>query len=205
MNIDELKQNWEALYGEQNSTQNEADIRRLITNGASEKVSKINRKLFKDVLITGIATIVSVVGVIFFYFRYDPVEHPWIDASQLLPIQLLAFGLFLMLFVFAYAEYRMVNRKYTANTLCDFLSATVRKSKKYYWVSTIVILVLLFLAFLLELNYFVNPDSTIELILTYAGAIILTGLSYVVMRYYYLSNFAQHFQSLQDYRDELAK
>ncbi|MEO0332343.1 MAG: hypothetical protein AAF223_11775, partial [Bacteroidota bacterium] len=82
---------------------------------------------------------------------------------------------------------------------------TVKKSKKYYWISTIVISVLLFLAFLLELSYFVNPDGTMEFILTYAGAITLAGLSYLVMRYYYLSNFVRHFQSLQDYRDELTE
>lgn len=204
MNINELKQNWEAMYGEPSNVHNEADIRRLIASGTSDKVLQINRKLFRDTLITGVATIVSVVGVIFFYVRYDPVEHPWIDLSRLLPIQLLGFGIFLALFVFAYAEYRMVNRRYTADTLLDYLSGTVRKSKTYYWISTTVFSVLLFTVYSLEINYFVNPRDTSGFLLTTAGSLILTGLSYLAMRYYYQSHFAPHFQRLEDYRDELS-
>ncbi len=204
MNINELKQNWEALYGEPSNVHNEADIRRLIASGTSEEVSQINRKLFRDMLITGVATIVSVVGVIFFYVRYDPVEQPWIDISKLIPIQLLAFSIFLALFFFGYAEYRIVNRKFTANSLRNFLSATVRKNKTYYWIFTTSFSVLLFTVYLLEINYFVNPHDTTAYLFTTSGALTLTGVSYLAMRYYYRSHFATHFQRLEDYQNELS-
>lgn len=205
MNLNELKSNWEALYGEPVSTHNEETVRKLIASGTTEKVAQLNRKLFKELLVTGVSTAISAVAVVVFYFHYDAVKHPWIDVSKLIPIQLIAFIIFLVLFAFGYAEYRLVNRKFTANTLQDFLSATVRASRKYYWTFTSILSVLLLFSFFLLLNYFVNPSNAGDFVIVGFGAVLLTGVGYLTMRYYYNRCFAGHFRSLERYWKELSE
>ncbi len=130
MNLNELKSSWERLYGEGLNVHDQDDIKKIIINGTSDEVLKINRKLFTEMTITAIAAIVSTVAIVFFYYFYDPTKYPWIDTAQLIPIQLTAVALFAMLFLSSFAEYRLVNKKFTSNTIKDFISETVTGAKK---------------------------------------------------------------------------
>ncbi len=205
MNMDELKSNWEGFHAEGLDMHNPSDIKNIISQGTSQLVAGINKKLFNGMVLTAMATIISSLALVFFYFFYDPTHHPWIDTSKLMPIQLLAFVIFSLLFLAGFAEYRLVNKKFTSSSVSSFIANVLAGFRRYFWVFTVIILLLLFTVYLLELNYFIAPDTPLAFIVTIGISLLLTTVSFFVIRKYYKSTFATYFADLQSYLDELEK
>lgn len=199
MNISELKEAWGELNQKGLKSQSENEIQRIIGYGTSEVVSNINKKLFIDMAITAFASVVCALGIIFFYFALDPLKHTWIDLSKIVPIQVLGFVIFLVLFLFGWFEYRLVNRKFTSESVMTFISALLINFKNYSRVFMFVILILLAVTFYVELNYFFSANLLIKL----GGSVLLTAVSYAVMRLYYKKSFGSYLSDLTSYQKEL--
>ncbi|MEM6844376.1 MAG: hypothetical protein AAF632_19310 [Bacteroidota bacterium] len=203
MNIDELKNNWKELHDKGLEARNPNDIKNIIGRGTSQIVAEINRKLVNGMVITAVATIISSLTVVFFYFFYDQAQHPWIDTAKLFPIQLLAFIIFLLLFLSGFAEYRLVNKKFTSASVSSFIASVLIGFRRYFWVFTVFILLLLFAVYLMELSYFLAPETQLEFITVIGISLLLTTVSFFVSRQYYRNTFAAYFSDLQSYLDEL--
>lgn len=199
MNINELKETWDELNQKGLKSQTENEIQRIIGYGTSEIVSKINKKLFIDMAITAFASVVSAFGIIFFYFAFDPLKHTWIDLSKLVPIQVLAFILFFVLFVFGWLEYKLVNRKFTSESVMIYISTLLINFKNYSRVFMFVILILLAITFYVELNYFIAANLLLKL----GGSVLLTAVSHAVIRLYYKKSFGSYLADLTSYQKEL--
>lgn len=203
MNINELKRTWDNLHQTGLESQAESEIQKIIGYGTSEVVSAINKKLIRDMAITAFATVVSAFGIIFFYLVFDPVKHPWIDLSKLVPIQVLAFVLFFALFLFGWLEYKLVNRKFTSESVRNYISTSLVNLKKYSSLFMIVILLLLLGTFFLELNYFIVGGRFSNMFFKTGGAILLTAVSYAVIKLYYKKSFGSYLADLSSYQKEL--
>lgn len=203
MNLNELKETWGKLHQEGLEAHTKNDIQKIISYGISDIVSDINRKLFRDIVITAIASIISVFGIILFYYMYDPIKHPWIDVSKIVPIQLLAFIIFFILFLFGWFEYKLVNRKFTSESVKTYISSSLVKLRKYSSRFMIVIVLLLLGTFFLELNYFIVTDGFVDMFFKIGGSILLTVISYSVIRLYYKKSFGSYLATLSSYQDEL--
>ncbi len=204
MNIDQLKETWENLHQEGLASPTEDGIKKIINNGTSEIVAEINRKLFKEIFIMSIALFVSVFGIIFFYYVFDPIQHPWIDVSKIIPIQLLAFTIFFVLFVFGFLEYRLVNRKFNSQSVKAYVSSLLSSLQKYNWLFMMVVLPLLFGVFYVELDYFLIEEGARQLSLKVGGSALLTVISYAVIRRYYKMTFGPYISTLSSYKEELS-
>ncbi|MEQ8475235.1 MAG: hypothetical protein RIB54_03280 [Fulvivirga sp.] len=203
MNINELKKTWDNLHQKGLESQTESEIQKIIVFGTSEVVSTINKKLFRDMAITAFASVVSAFGVIFFYLAFDPVKHPWIDLSKLVPIQVLAFVLFFVLFLFGWLEYKLVNRKFTSESVKAYISTSLVNLKKYSRLFMTVILLLLLGTFFLELNYFFVGEGFANMLFKTGGSILLTAISYAIIRRYYKKGFGSYLADLSSYQKEL--
>lgn len=203
MNINELKDTWENLHREGLETQTENEIHKIIVHGTSEVVSDINRKLFRDMAVTAIASIVSALGIIFFYSMYDPIKYPWIDVSKIVSIQLLAFILFFVLFIFGWFEYRLVNREFNSQSIKTYISSLLASFQKYSRLFMIVILPLLLIVFFVELDYFIVGGGFAKMFFKTGGSILLTIVSYAAIKQYYKKSFGSYLADLSSYQEEL--
>ena len=203
MNINELKKTWDNLHEKGLESQTNSEIKKIIEYGTSEVVSAINKKLFRDMAITAFASVVSAFGIIFFYLVFDPVKHTWIDLSKLVPIQVLAFVLFFVLFLSGWLEYKLVNRKFTSDSVKAYIATSLANLKKYSSVFMIVILLLLLGTFFLELNYFIVGGGFANMFFKTGGAILLTAVSYVIIRLYHKKSFGSYLADLSSYQEEL--
>jgi hypothetical protein len=203
MNINELKETWENLHQEGLETHTKNDIQKIISYRTTEVVSEINRKLFIDITITAIASIVSAFGIIFFYYKYDPIEHPWIDVSKIVPIQTLAFILFFVLFVFGWLEYKVVNRRFTSESVKSYISSLLISFQKYYRLFTVIVLLLLLSVFFVELDYFIVQEGKTWLFFKMGGSILLTAISYLGIRQYYNKSFDPYLTDQSRHHKEL--
>lgn len=199
MNINELQETWHELNQKGLESQTENEIQRIIGHGTSEIVSNINKKLFIDMAITAFASVVSAFGIIFFYFVFDPLKHTWIDLSKIVPVQVLGFVIFLALFLFGWLEYKLVNRKFTSESVKAYVSTLLINLKNSSRVFMFVILILLAVTFYVELNYFIEAN----LLLKSGGSLLLTTISYVVIRLYYKKTFGSYLADLISYQKEL--
>lgn len=203
MNINELKATWENLNQKGLETHTENDIQKIIGYGTTEIVSSINRKLFRDMAITAFASVVSAFGIIFFHYMYDPIKHPWIDVSKIVPIQIAGFILFFVLFLFGWLEYKLVNRKFTSKSVKAYISSLLVSFHKFNRLFTAVVLLLLLGAFFVELDYFIVQEGRTWLFFKMGGSILLTASSYLVMRQYYKKSFGPYLTELSSYHEEL--
>jgi len=203
MSIDELSKSWDNLHQEGMGNKAENEIQKIIGFGTSEVVAGINKKLFRDMAITAFAAVASAFGLIFFYLIYDPVKHPWIDVSKLVPIQVLGFVLFFVLFLFGWLEYQVVNRKFTSESVKAFISTALVSLKRKRFLFMIIVLLLLLGTFFLELNYFIVGRGLTNMLLRVGGAILLTAVSYVVINSYYKKSFGSYLADLTRYQEEL--
>ena len=199
MNIDELKETWDQLNQKGLEGQTENEIRRIIGFGTSEVVSSINKKLFVDMAIAAIAAVVSAFGIILFYLAYDPLNHTWIDLSKIIPIQILGLVIFSVLFLFGWLKYKLVNRRFTSESVMTYISSLLINFRNYSSVFILVILILLAVTYYVELNYFIEEN----LILKLGGSALLTTVSYVVIRYYYKKSFGSYLEDLISYQKQL--
>ena len=199
MNIDELKKTWVELNQQGLKSRPENEIQRIIEYGTSEIVSNINRKLYFEMAITAFASIVSAFGIVIFYLVFDPLKHTWIDASKLVPIQVLGFVIFLVLFLFGWLEYKLVNRQFTSESVKTYISALINDIKNYSRVFIFVILMLLAITFYVELNYFFAAN----LLLKFGGSVLLTAVSYAIIRLYFRKTFGGYLANLTSYQKEL--
>ncbi len=199
MNINELQETWDELNQKGLESQTENEIQRIIGHGTSEIVSNINKKLFIDMAITAFASVVSAFGIIFFYFVFDPLKHTWIDLSKIVPVQVLGVVIFLALFLFGWLEYKLVNRKFTSESVKAYVSTLLINLKNSSRVFMFVILILLAVTFYVELNYFIEAN----LLLKSGGSLLLTTISYAVIRLYYKKTFGSYLADLISYQKEL--
>ncbi|NVJ45634.1 MAG: hypothetical protein HWE07_00860 [Cytophagia bacterium] len=199
MNINELKENWAELNQKGLKSHTENEIQEIIGYGTSNIVSNINKKLFRDMAITAFASVVSAFGIIFFYFVFDPLKHTWIDLSKIAPIQVLGFVIFLALFLFGWLEYRLVNRKFTSASVKTYVSTLLVNLKNSSRVFIFVILILLAITFYVELNYFIKANLLLKL----AGSLLLTSVSYAVIKLHYKKSFGSYLADLTSYQKEL--
>ena len=199
MNTDELKEAWDELNQNGLKSQSENEIQRIIGHGTSEIVSNMNKKLHFNIAITGFASVVSAFGIMFFYLAFDPLKHTWIDLSKIVPIQILGLVIFLVLFLFGWLEYKIVNRKFTSESLKADISALLVNFKSYSRFFMFVVLILLAVTFYVELNYFFAANRLLQL----AGSILLTAISYAVIRLYYKKSFGAYLADLTSYQKEL--
>lgn len=204
MNSNELKKTWDNLHQKGLKSQNNSEIKKIIAYGTSEAVSNINKKLFKDMAITAFAIVISAFGIIYFYLTFDPVKHTMVDLKKLVPIQLLALVLFLVLILFGWLEYKLVNRKFTSDSVKEYISTSLLKFKKYSNIFMVVMLVLLFSTFFLELNYFINGEGFPKMFFKTLGAILLTAVSYAVIKVYNKKRFGSYLADLSSYQEKLA-
>ena len=205
MNIEDLKNNWKELHDQGLNPHDRSDINAIVSQGTSQLVAEINKKLFNSMALTAIAAIISTVAIIFFYLVYDPAQHPWINVSKLIPIQLLAATIFLLLFLATWVEYKLVNRKFSSASVSSFITNVLTGFRRYFWLFTAIITLLLFAVYFVEINYFVNPDSQWESVAIIGVAVLLTAISWVVVRQYYKKAFGAYFTDMQSYLDELEK
>lgn len=203
MTFDELLTDWEDLYGTGLTVHSPNEIRKIIRAGVSTTVGEMNRKLFREMTLTALAAIVSALGIVFFYFVYDPVQHDHINPSQLVPIQLAGFTLFLLLFLSALFEFRLINRTFDAHGVKQFVEKTLAGLKNYYRLFNGMILTLLAVAYLLELRYFIAPTVLTDWMVVVCLAGLLTGLSYWVIHRYYQKNWRNYLRALEGYLQEL--
>ena len=203
MNIDELKKTWENLHHEGLENQPELEIQKIIRHGTSEVVSGINKRLFRDMTITALASLISAFGIILFYAAYDAVKHSWIDLSKIIPIQILAFVLFFVLFLFNWLEYKLVNRKFTSTSVKAYISTLLRSLQKNSNLFMMVVLPLLLCTFFLELDYFIERAGLVTQLLKAGGSVLLTAVSYVMIKQYYNKSFGSYLATLSRYREEL--
>lgn len=199
MNVNELKETWDELNQKGLEGQTENEIQRIIGYGTSDIVSNINKKLYMNMAITAFASVVSAFGIIFFYFVFDPFKHTWIDLSKIVPIQVLGFVIFLALFLFGWLEYKLVNRKFTSESVKTYVSTLLINLKNHKRVFMFVILTLLAVTFYIELNYFIAANF----LLKWVGSVLLTAISYAVMRLYYKKTFGSYLADLISYQKEL--
>lgn len=199
MNMNELKGTWEELNKQGLKNQTENEIEKIIGHGTSSIVTNINKKLFIEMAITALASIVSAFGIIFFYFMFDPLKHTWIDLSRIVPIQILGFVIFLLLFVSGWIEYKIINRKFTSETVKAYISTFLIKFKHYSRVFMIVTLTILAVTFYIEINYFIPAN----LLLKSVGSALLTAVSYAIIRFYYKKNYGSYLADLRSYQKEL--
>jgi len=205
MNIDELKASWEELHTTGLDVHNPNDVQHIISRGTSQLVAEINKKLFSSMALTAVAAVISTVAIVFFYFVYDPVQHPWIDVSRLVPIQLLASAIFLLLFLASWLEYQLVNRKFSSTSVSSFIANVLTGFRRYFWAFTVAIMLLLFTVYLMMLNYFATSESQIGFVAIIGASVLLTAVSWVVVRQYYKKAFETYFTDMQSYLDELNK
>ena len=201
MNIDELKASWQATNEQGASGHSEVEIEKIINQGTTDLVKSINLKLFREVMITAGAALVSALAVVLFYAIYDPEKHSQVDPAKVLPVQLLAFVIFSVLFLFGWMEYKLVNRQFTADSLCSFITSIIASLRKNY--SYFIILVLLLLAgtFYLELDLLIGDSGIWPL--KAGGAAMLTALSFLGIRFYYQKSFGGYLSDLRSYGREL--
>ena len=199
MNINELKESWDELNQQGLKSQTENEIQRIIGYGTSDIVSNINKKLFMDMAITAFASVVCAFGIIFFYFVFDPVKHSWIDLSKIVTIQVLGFVIFLTLFLFGWLEYKLINRKFTSESVKTYVSTLLIELKNFSRVFMFVILILLAVTFYVELDYFIEENLLLKL----GGSLLLTAISYAVIRLYYKKTFGSYLADLISYQKEL--
>ncbi len=203
MNLNELRETWKNLHQTGLEAHSETDIQNIISYGTTRIVRSINQKLFRDMAVTALATIISAFGILFFYILYVPSQHPWIDVSKFLPIQIIALVIFLVLFAFGWFEYKLVNRKFTTESLKEYISSVLGSIHKCNRLFTGVVLPLLFGAFFLELDYFILQEGQIWLMIKVAVSILLTIISYAVMRQYYKKSLGSYLADLSRYHKEL--
>lgn len=203
MNRDELKENWDKLHDQGLSGHAEKDISEIVQQGTSKLVGEINRRLFRDMVITAFAATISAFAMIAFYFAYDPVQHIWIDAAKITRIQLGAFSLFFMLFLFGWMEYQLVNQRFTAESVHTYLSSLLHKLTKYSRLFLLVTLPLLLVTYYLELDYFFPDEGSLDWVVKMGGALVLLSLSYVVIRWYARKTFGRYLADLASFQKEL--
>ena len=163
-------------------------------------VKNINRKLFKEVMITAVAALVSALAVVLFYAIYDPAKHSQVDPARVLPVQLLAFVIFLVLFLFGWMEHKLVNRQFSADSVRSFITSILAGLRKNY--SWFVILVLLLAGtFYLELDLLIGDSGIWPL--KAGGTAMLTALSFLGIRSYYQKSFGGYLSDLRSYAREL--
>lgn len=201
MNINELKENWAELNQKGLKSHTENEIQEIIGYGTSNIVSNINKKLFRDMAITAFASVVSAFGIIFFYVVFDPLKHTWIDLSKIVPIQVLGFDIFLALFLFGWLEYRLVNRKFTSTSVKTYVSTLLINLKNSSRIFMFVILILLAVTFYVELNYFIKANLLLKL----AGSLLLTSVSYAVIKLHYKKSFGSYLADLTSYQKEFGQ
>jgi len=199
MNMDELKEAWEDLNRAGVKSKTENEIQEIISYGTAEVVSGINKKLFMGMAITAFASVASALGVVFFYLVFDPEKHAWIDLSKLIPIQLLGFAIFLVLFLFGWLEFKVVNRKFTSKSVKADISALVSNLKSNSRIFMLVVLTLLAVTFYVEFNYFFPA----HLLIKSAGSIVLTGASFIGIKIYFRKSFGSYLEDLGSYQKEL--
>ena len=201
MNIDELKASWQATNEQGIPGHSEVEIEKIISQGTSDLVKNINRKLFKEVTITAVAALVSALAVVLFYAIYDPTKHSQVDPAKVLPVQLLAFVIFSVLFLFGWMEYKLVNRQFSADSVRSFITSILTGLRKNY--SYFITLVLLLLAgtFYLELDLLLGDSGIWPL--KAGGAAMLTALSFLGIRSYYQKSFGGYLSDLRSYAREL--
>jgi len=203
MRIEELKDSWDKMHQEGLSPHKVDDVKLIIEKGTTKLIAEINKKLLKGLLVLVVATIVSALGTISFYYRYDSLKHPWIDLELLFPIQILPFVLFFILFLSGFFQYKLVNQSFTADTVKDFISITLSKIKKYNTLFSVIISGLLFLTYSALLNYFIRPEAPMGYIIISVAGLILTLISHKVNIRYWNHNMRGFMDDLTSYLNEL--
>lgn len=203
MNIEELKANWENLHSAGLQVHGQKEIQRIINRGASLVVAKINRVLFWEMATVAFATIVSAVGVVIFYFRYDVISHLKIDPTYQALIFILGFSLFLLLFLFGFLEFKLLNKEFDSSTVKDFIEGTLNGLRRYYLLYMILVMPLLFVAYLIELKYFVDPETLGGFTVVFSMSLALIGITYLFCSYYYRRHMKGHIDDLKSYLKEL--
>lgn len=203
MNIDELKTIWEDLYRVGTPPHSADDIKKMVSIGTSATVTSINQKLFREMTLTALAAIVSALAIVGFYTLYDPIKHPQVDVSLIIPVQILAFAIFLVLLLVSFFEYKLVNQPRSPDNIRAFIEKTLTHLKSYYrWFNGIT-LSLLLVTYSLEINYFLAPETFSGSVLVAAIAGLLTGISYLIIDVYYRRTWKGYVDELEGYRDTL--
>ena len=203
MNLEDLQSDWNQIHRSGLKSHEDKDIEQLIARGSSTVVARLNKKLFRDMTITAIAVTISALGVIFFYFVYDPINHPSINLNKIIPVQLLGFILFLVLFLLGWREYRIINQKYPAIPLKEAIATLLSNFKKHNKRFMLVILSLLAVTYWLELNFFIEGSEFPRLMLKFAVTSTLTFLSYFVLKRYYDKSYGPYLSDLSNLHKEL--
>jgi len=203
MNIRELNDSWNSLHQLGLGGQSEQGIQKMISHGASQIVSEINKRLFRDMAVLAFAVIISAFGVIFFYLKYDPAKHHWIDMSGIISIQILALVLFSLLFVFGWMEYRIVNRNFNPATLKTEIAELLDGLQNSFKLFMVIVLPLLFVIFFVELHYFVAGLGLTKLMIKITGSFFLTAISYLIIKKYHKHSYGEYLENLSTYRNEL--
>jgi len=200
MNLEELKSSWDNLHSTGLDVHDQNEIRKIINMGASITVLELNKKLFQGMAVTALAAIISALGVVIFYAIFDPAKHPQIN---IIHIQILGFVIFLVLFLSAFLEFKLVNKKFGPDKVKEFIERTVAGFRKYYTLFNAVILTLLFSVYYLELRYFIAPENLTGFIMVLSISSLLTGISYFVIKYYHHKNLEVYLNDLTSYLNEL--
>ncbi len=200
MNKDELRSAWDNLHTEGLAGKSETEIEEIVRKGTSDVVSGINKNLFRDMVISAFAAVVCALGVVFFYMVFDPGVHTWIDLSRIVPIQILGFVVFLVLFLFGWLEYKLVNRSFTSDSVKAFLSTLLTDFASFRRMFTFLILVFLAITFFVELDFFFGGTELIVVSLKVMGSALLTGFSYWAITLYYRKTFKPYFDELSKYQ-----
>jgi len=203
MNLEELKSSWDNLHSAGLDVHDQNEIQKIIKMGASITVTELNKKLFEGMAITALAVIISALGVVFFYATFEPVKHPQINITAIIHIQILGFVIFLVLFLSALLEFKLVNKKFSSDKVKQFLERTLAGFKRYYRLFNVAILALLFSAYSLELKYFMAPENLTGFIMVLSISSLLTGISYFVMKSYHHKNLEVYLSDLSSYLNEL--
>ena len=203
MTFDELKSDWETLYGTELTEHSSGDIKKIIRTGVSATVAELNKKLFQEIALTALAAVISTLGIVFFYVVYSPAQYPHINLSLIIPIQILGVTIFLILFLFSLLEFRLINKHFDASSVKQFTERTLAGFRKYYRLFNGVILTLVGVAYLLELRYIIAPTVPTDWIIIVCLAGLLTGLSYWIIHRYYQRHWMNHLQALEGYLQEL--
>ncbi|MDQ3395655.1 MAG: hypothetical protein M3512_16325 [Bacteroidota bacterium] len=203
MNIDELKKSWDEYNKAGLSTHGDNEILKIVHSGISGTKSDINKKLFKDIVITAISAVVSAFFTIFFYIYYDIAKHSHVNFALVAAIQNLAFVIFFILLLYSLMEYKMLNRKYDPENIKEFLEKTIRGFNRNFRAFGIIILVLLFSVFILQLKFLILPLEFNSYGIVVGIAAILTGLSFYVIKWYYYKNYERYLNDMRSYLNYL--
>ena len=203
MNFDELQKEWNNFNQTGLQGKHPDKLQQIIGFGTSKVVTNINKKLFRDMVITAVAATISALGIILFYLVLDPEMHPQINLSKIVPVQLLGFTIFLILFILGWAEYRLINRQFTASSIHQHLTGMIADLRKFERTFLAIILPLLLATFYVELNYFIEGNELRMVLLKTGITTILTAGSFLIIRKYYQWSVGPYIQKLVSYQTEL--